>query len=123
MRDGLAAFAADNSARELYAVTRDGSYPSHAVGAARYVANGASDSALDELVAEARKDATLKVARVTRSGGTLTSHGVIVWKPASTASGRRVYKLGKPLCENQPVSELGPPRHRAAAVTGTASGA
>ena len=106
MRDGLEAFAADNSARELYAVTRDGSYPSHAVGAARYVANGASDSALDELVAEARKDATLKVARVTRSGGTLTSHGVIVWKPASTASGRRVYKLGKPLCENQAVSEV-----------------
>ena len=104
MRDGLEAFAADNSARELYAVTRDGSYPSHAVGAARYVANGASDSALDELVAEARKDATLKVARVTRSGGTLTSHGVIVWKPASTASGRRVYKLGKHLRENQPVS-------------------
>ena len=123
MRDGLEAFAADNSARELYAVTRDGSYPSHAVGAARYVANGASDSALDELVAEARKDATLKVARVTRSGGTLTSHGVIVWKPASTASGRRVYKLGKSLCENQPVSELVPPCHRAAAVTGTASGA
>ena len=28
---------------------------------------------------------------------------MIVWKPASTASGRRVYKLGKPLCENQPV--------------------
>ena len=73
------------------------------MGAARYVANGASDGALDELVAEARKDATLMAARVTRSGGTLTSHGVIVWKPASTASGRRVYKLGKPLCENQPV--------------------
>ena len=66
------------------------------MGAARYVANGASDGALDELVAEARKDATLMAARVTRSGGTLTSHGVIVWKPASTASGRRVYKLGKP---------------------------
>ena len=123
MRDGLAAFAADNSARELYAVTRDASYPSSAIGAARYLTNGASDSVLDELLAEARKDATLKVARVTRSGGTLTSHGVIVWKPASTASGRRVYKLGKPLCENQPVSELVPPRHRAAAVTGTASGA
>jgi hypothetical protein len=96
MRDGLAAFAADNSARELYAVTRDASYPSSAIGNARYLTNGASDSALDELLSEARKDATLKAARVTRSGGTLTSHGVIVWKPASTASGRRVYKLGKP---------------------------
>ena len=48
----------------------------------------ASDGALDELISEARKDATLNAARVTRSGGTLTSHGVIVWKPASTASGR-----------------------------------
>ena len=58
--------------------------------------HAAECSALDELLSEARKDATLKAARVTRSGGTLTSHGVIVWKPASTASGRRVYKLGKP---------------------------
>ena len=31
---------------------------------ARYVGNGASDSALDELVTEARKDAILKIARV-----------------------------------------------------------
>ena len=66
-----------------------------AVGAARYLTNGASDSrALDELLAEARKDATLKAARVSfGAAGRRTSHGIIVWKPASTASGRRVYKL------------------------------
>ena len=104
MRDGLAAFVADNSARELYAVTRDASYPSSAIGAARYLTNGASDSALDELLSEARKDATLKAARVSRAGGTLTSHGLVVWKPASTASGRRVYKLGKPYSQWAAVS-------------------
>ena len=104
MRDGLAAFAADNSARELYAVTRDASYPSSAIGNARYLTNGASESALDELLSEARKDATLKAARVSRAGGTLTSHGLVVWKPASTASGRRVYKLGKPYSQWAAVS-------------------
>ncbi len=75
---------------------RDGSYTAHATGNARYVGNGASDSALDELVTEARKDATLKIARVSRGGGTGTNTGVIVWKPASTASGRRVYMASKP---------------------------
>ena len=61
MRDGLAAFAADNSARELSLcdARRDPRRVLHVarVGNARYVANGASDSVLDELVAEARKDA------------------------------------------------------------------
>ena len=104
MRDGLEAFAADNSARELYAVLRDGSYTAHATGNARYVGNGASDSALDELVTEARKDATLKTARVSRGGGTGTSTGVIVWKPASTASGRRVYQASKPYSQWAAVS-------------------
>ena len=83
---------------------RDGSYTAHATGNARYVGNGASDSALDELVTEARKDATLKIARVSRGGGTGTSTGVIVWKPASTASGRRVYQASKPYSQWAAVS-------------------
>ena len=80
--------------------------PSHATGAARYLTNGASDSALDELVAEARNDATVKAARVTRAGGTLTTTGVIVWKPASTCVEIKILRRART------ESPRRPPRHQ-----------
>ena len=100
MRDGLAAFAADNSARSPRRDPRR-VLPVDAIGNARYLTNGASDGA-DELLSEARKDATPRARDALRRD----AHQPRRHRREAQADGvgRRVYKLGKP---RQPVGHPG----------------